>query len=275
MSDVMDGDRMRQTKVCLMVVVPALAAFVAGTVLAAPMPAGGRAIVADPVVGANDPLIGSKHDFTGLNRRAGVRAMGGVSFSDYGNPCIYCHLPPEQSSVQTEQYGGVAGWNRVAPSADHYKLYDSVSMDAPQSSPNSSTLLCLSCHDGTMALDMVLFKPAGFQSRRDAAMHMKMNGGNELTSCGKCHNGVVAHDIAPKVVGQDLMNDHPVSFQYGGLNWKDKDFRVPHQAGGFNNGVALYGGNVECATCHDVHNSTQEVLLATRKEILCATCHSK
>lgn len=257
-------------------IVAAFVALVGGEAMAVPLVAGARAIVADPVVGANDPLIGSKHDFTGLNRRAGVRAMGGVSFSDYGNPCVYCHVPSEQASVQTEQFGGVAGWNRVAPAADQYKLYKSDTMDAaPQSAPNSSTLLCLSCHDGTMALDMVLFKPAGFKNRRDAAIHMKMSGANELTSCGKCHNGQVAHDMTSKVVGQDLMNDHPASFQYGGLNWKDKDFTVPHQASGFNNGVTLYNGSVECASCHDVHNSTQEVLLATRKDILCATCHTK
>lgn len=261
-------------RVCVMLL-PALVVLVVTPSLAVSSQGIGKAIVADPVVGANDPLVGSKHDFTGLNRRSGVRAMAGVAFSDYGNPCVYCHLPPEQAVVNTESFGGVEGWNRIAPAADHYKTFSSDTMDASASTPNSSTLLCLSCHDGTMALDMVLFKPAGFQSRRDAAMHMKMNGGNELTSCGKCHNGLVAHDIAPKVVGQDLMNDHPVSFQYGGLNWKDRDFRMPHQPGGFNNGVALYGGSVECASCHDVHNSTQEVLLATRKDILCATCHTK
>jgi hypothetical protein len=43
-----------------------------------------EAIIGDPVLGADDPILGSKHDFTGLNSRAGVVAMSGVAFSDYG-----------------------------------------------------------------------------------------------------------------------------------------------------------------------------------------------
>lgn len=260
-------------KKSLVVMAALLPLFIAGVVSAAPLAA--KAIVADPVVGANDPLIGSKHDFTGLNQRAGVRAMSGVAFSDFGNPCVYCHLPPEEAATATEALGGIDGWNRVAPATEHYKLFQSASLDAESTTPNSLTLLCLSCHDGTMAVDMVLMKPTGFNSKKDAAMHMKLNGANELTSCGKCHNGVAAHDISSKVIGQDLMNDHPVSFQYGGLNWKDRDFRMPNLAQGFSNGVALYNGNIECASCHDIHNSTQEMMLATRKDILCITCHSK
>lgn len=250
-----------------------LCAGMVGNAAAAPI--GPKAIVANPVVGVNDPLTGSKHDFTGLNKRAGVRAMGGVAYTDYGNPCIYCHLPPEEAVTPTEAYGGVEGWNRMAPAVEHYKTFQSDTLDAQSKTPNSLSLLCLSCHDGTMAIDMVLFKPKEFKNKQDAAMHMKLNGANELTSCGKCHNGFVAHDIAPKVVGQDLMNDHPVSLQYGGLNWKDRDFKMPHQPQGFTNGVSLYSGSVECASCHDVHNSTQEVLLSARKDILCETCHTK
>ena len=39
----------------------------------------GEAIVGDPVLGADDPILGTKHDFTGLNDRAGVVAMAGVA----------------------------------------------------------------------------------------------------------------------------------------------------------------------------------------------------
>ena len=57
--------------------------------------AAAEAIVGDPVLGADDPILGSKHDFTGLNDRAGVVAMSGVAFSDYGYSCVYCHIPLE------------------------------------------------------------------------------------------------------------------------------------------------------------------------------------
>jgi len=232
-------------------------------------------IIADPVIGINDPIMGSKHDFTGLNRRAGVNAMAGVAFSDYGNPCVYCHLPPEEADTDTELLGGIDGWNRFAPPSQQYNMYQSNTLDAQLHTPASISLLCLSCHDGTMAMDMVMFKPDTFKRQKDAALHMKMNDANELTSCGKCHDGVVAHDIAPKVLGTDLADEHPISLEYGGLNWKDRDFRLPQQAVGFNNGVRLYNGNVECASCHDIHNSTNELLLTVRRELLCETCHAK
>ncbi len=232
-------------------------------------------IIADPVIGLNDPIMGSKHDFTNLNERAGASGMQGVSFSDYGNPCVYCHLPPEEADTDSELLGGIAGWNRFAPAADQYTPYTSPSLDAPLRTPSSISLLCLSCHDGTMAMDMVLFKPSSFRSEDDAALHMRMNSAQDLDSCGACHNGIAAHDIAPKVMGTDLSDDHPISIQYGGFNWRDRDFKIPLQTTGFSNGVRLYDGNIECASCHDVHNSTNELLLTVRREILCNTCHAK
>ncbi len=232
-------------------------------------------IVADPVIGLNDPIMGSKHDFTGLNERAGVVAMEGVAYSDYGNPCVYCHLPPEEADTNSELLGGIEGWNRFAPTEGQYIPYTSATLDAQLRTPASISLLCLSCHDGTMALDMVIFKPGSFRSEDDAAMHMRMNSADELTSCGRCHDGSFAHDIAPKVMGTDLSDEHPISIQYGGFNWRDRDFKLPQQASGFSNGVRLYDGNVECASCHDVHNSTNELLLTVRRDILCNTCHTK
>ena len=50
-----------------------------------------EAIVGDPVLGADDPILGSKHDFTGLNERAGVAAMTGVaarSIKQISKPCL-------------------------------------------------------------------------------------------------------------------------------------------------------------------------------------------
>ena len=54
-------------------------------------------------------LLGSKHDFTGLNKRAGVVAMPTVAFSDLGSPCVYCHIPPEKGNVDSSKLGGRTG----------------------------------------------------------------------------------------------------------------------------------------------------------------------
>ena len=106
-------------------------------------------------------------------------------------------------------------------------------------------------------------------------MHMRLNSEDNIESCGKCHNGDVAHDITVKMLGTDLRNDHPISMRYAGLGFTDSDFRPPDTANGFNNGVKLYNGQVECMTCHNVHDPSRELLLRANAEVLCFTCHTK
>jgi predicted CXXCH cytochrome family protein len=63
--------------------------------------------------------------------------------------------------------------------------------------------------------------------------------------------------------------------EYAGLGWEDPDFRPPDTNEGFDNGVKLYEGNVECMTCHNVHDTSNELLLRANAEVLCFTCHTK
>ena len=220
-------------------------------------------------------ILGTKHDFTGLNRRVGVVAMSGVAFSDYGSPCVYCHVPPEKKDADPAAAGGIPGWNRFLPATATYDLYDSRSLDNKVRTPSAISLLCLSCHDGTMAVDMTVFKPDSFNSAADAALHLRINGANNLMNCAKCHNGYSAHSIEIKHLGTDLQNDHPISMTYAGLTHVDPDFRPPDNSYGFANGVKLYDGKVECATCHNVHNPDIKVLLRETSDRLCETCHIK
>jgi len=220
-------------------------------------------------------LLGSKHDFTGLNKRTGVVAMPTVAFSDYGSPCVYCHIPPDREGQDSATKGAIKGWNRNLPATNTYDLYDSRTLDNKVRIPSPISLLCLSCHDGTMAVDMTVFRPNGWRNSEDAAIHLRINGANDLMSCGKCHNGKVAHSIAIKHIGQDLTNDHPISMTYAGITHKDPDFRQPDGPYGFDNGVKLYDNRVECATCHNVHNPDITLLLREPADKLCETCHIK
>jgi predicted CXXCH cytochrome family protein len=126
----------------------------------------------------------------------------------------------------------------------------------------------------------VVFKPVTFNPTTDNAMHMRINASDNIESCGKCHNGQVAHSIEPKVLGQDLRNDHPISMTYAGIGMVDPDFRPPpppdqHNNRIFSNGVKLYNNQVECMTCHNVHDPSNELLLRANAEVLCFTCHIK
>ncbi|NOY63282.1 MAG: cytochrome c3 family protein [Gammaproteobacteria bacterium] len=223
-------------------------------------------------------ILGTKHDFTGLNKRAGVQAMPTLAFSNYGTPCVHCHVPPETNGADASKFGSIPGWNRLKPAADKngvYDLYDSRTLDNKVRVPSPISLLCLSCHDGTMAVDMIVFKPNGWISSDDTALHFRINGANDLMSCGKCHNGRIAHNIAIKHIGTDLTNDHPISMTYAGLTHVDPDFRPPDGPYGFNNGVKLYDGRVECASCHNIHNPDVQLLLRVGADRLCETCHIK
>ena len=221
-------------------------------------------------------ILGSKHDFTGLNERAGVVAMPGVAFADYGSACVYCHIPPEKEGEDSAKLGGIPGWNRYRPATDTaYDLYDSRTLDNKVRSPSPISLLCLSCHDGTMSVDMTVFKPDSWDSTEDASLHVRLNGGNDLMSCGKCHKNDAAHSIEIKHLGTDLQNDHPISMQYAGLSDRDLDYRPPDNDWGFDNGVKLYDSKVECATCHNVHNPDVNLLLRVGADRLCETCHIK
>jgi len=260
-------------------------------------------LVAFPLEGftATDPLSikCSKHDFNCLNQRAGVSAMAGLAYSDYGDPCIYCHIPAHAAngdpagvaSVDTEALGGIPGWNRYKPSVSGYRVYGETgggdqfyqtnsawNFDSKVRSISPISLLCLSCHDGTMGVDQTVFKPKAWLPEEDFSLHMRMNTDGDLRSCGRCHNGKVAHDIGGKVLGQDLTNDHPISIMYLGLVQPDidPDFWPPDMGmAGFSAGVKLYNGFIECATCHDVHDPSNDLLLRVNRERICLTCHDK
>lgn len=217
-------------------------------------------------------IRGSKHDLTHLNERAGAVAMGGLAYTDYENACIYCHLPPGSDGDTKE--GQIEGWNRIRPVTKFYELYDSATFDSEARHPNDISLLCLSCHDGTMAVDRVVHTPRVWNSGSELTLHMKMNTNDDLNSCGKCHDGSVAHDIRFKSIGTNLQDEHPISIRYAGLDNDLPGFKAADSIDGFDNGVKLYDGFIECATCHDVHNPDAYMLLRNDEGKLCSTCHN-
>jgi len=218
-------------------------------------------------------ILGSKHDLTSLNKRAGADAMEGVAFTNLNNACVYCHIPEEDLDNKNKS-GQIPSWNRFRPISKNYKMYKSNTFDSKSGEPNDISLLCLSCHDGGMSVDRVVNTGSHWNSGKEQTLHMRISGNNDLESCGKCHDGSVAHDITVKELGTNLTNDHPISIRYAGLNMTINGFKSPDGLDGFNNGVKLFNGYIECATCHDIHNPDKKMLLRTDTESLCRTCHN-
>jgi hypothetical protein len=109
-----------------------------------------------------NPIKGSRHDLSGLNMRGyGVETgpMTGATFNDYKEICVYCHTPHNAA-------GDAPLWNREMPAQSGYLMYSSPNFDSRADAPDGISLACLSCHDGTVAVDAIRNKPQVPRDRR-------------------------------------------------------------------------------------------------------------
>lgn len=182
-------------------------------------------------------VVSSPHDLS-------VASSGSVRAAAEDQVCIFCHTPHNASPVG-------ALWNRTL-STQAYMIYTSRSLDALPGQPTGSSKLCLSCHDGTIALGSVLSSTTPIQ----------MSG------------GVTTMPAGPGNLGTDLRDDHPISFRFDtALAGKDGKLRdpatLPHEVKLDNN------RELQCTTCHDAHNNAFGKFLVMRNTSseLCVSCH--
>lgn len=212
----------------------------------------------------------------------------------YNNPddtlnrtCIFCHAPHN-----TYRLTGTPGLGPEADSAFTYlplwnhsltgfntafTPYDNGALGAPQNGPKASqaiqngmtigstSLLCLSCHDGTIA--------ANQYGNADQIPTSVSNQTDHITP---------GYQIG---ASKNLGNHHPIGFDYDLVQQADPeireaDFTMLTPISSVRD--HLYGqGNtqMECATCHSVHNkgNSGETLLwrSDQNSELCLTCHNK
>ena len=176
-----------------------------------------------------------------------------------GEICLPCHAP--HGNIKGLPYHAPL-WNHSVPT-NTYTVYTSDTLTATDvDQPSGATKLCLSCHDGTVALDNFSRKTTGTAFMRPGAASPGVNHWN---------------------FGTNLSATHPLSFVYDtGLATADGELFDPAVAttslGGTIEHDLLIGGKMECASCHDVHNKAgNEALLHITNEesALCLTCHDK
>lgn len=187
-----------------------------------------------------------------LFTRPGAAAMDGINMTKHNlsvtgpgpikaltetRICIFCHTPHNAAPLTPL-------WNRTVP-AKSYELYQSTTMVAGVSQPTGPSRLCLSCHDGTIALGTVLHPSQG------------------IAVSGSISSGMSTY------IGT-LAYDHPISFSYYAAA-SDPQIRAAPPVN-----LTLYGqGNIECSTCHDPHNDKYGMFLVmdNRASALCVECH--
>jgi predicted CXXCH cytochrome family protein len=142
-------------------------------------------------------------------------------------------------------------WNRRASQAT-YVPYSSSTAIAQPGQPTGTSILCLSCHDGTIALGEMLSR----------ANPIAMSGGAARMPPGK------------GLTGTDLTNDHPISFQFTpSLAAQNGELAPP---GTFDNRLKLDGnGELQCTTCHSAHDNTYGAFLRMPNigSQMCTECH--
>ncbi len=151
----------------------------------------------------------SWHNLGALNSK-GATPNGGTPANHSTNTseiCVFCHTPHGGDNT-----AAVPIWNRKLNAPSAYKRYSSLgtaTFDATEAPVGSVTIACLSCHDGTQAIDSVINRP-GSGGYNTAGQQIGNMAGADVDASGKLAAGIVQN------LGTDLSNDHPVSMQYGG-----------------------------------------------------------
>ncbi len=185
------------------------------------------------VIGVHDLTPGSKSPITGA--RPGS--------------CSYCHAP--HSGLAT----GQALWNQTQTKAT-YQLYTSSTYHQKGEQPvlGSDSNLCLSCHDGTVAVGNTIVS-------------------GQITMSGSMNS--------QDVFGTNLQSSHPFSLQ---LPIKDTIDLIASLVAQGKTGdplgkVKLINGNIECTTCHNAHvqaiDTISQYFLVrdSSKAQMCLACH--
>ncbi len=182
--------------------------------------------------GARGGIVGSAHDFS---------IFGWAQ----NQICLPCHTPHNADTTVEAPL-----WNHELTSAT-FELYSSQWLDEQPEQPGANSMLCLSCHDGTVALDSF-----------GGAAGMTLIAGDAL-------------------IGTDLGDDHPIGIDWSHQNTDLVCFNChdPYAPPGDNfiSALPFYGGKIECGTCHTPHDEKGNPYLL-RLPILgsqvCLHCHN-
>jgi predicted CXXCH cytochrome family protein len=191
-----------------------------------------------PLKVGSQSIATSKHNLS-------AHGPGTIKAVSENEVCIFCHTPHNARTT-----GPL--WNKQDPGTT-YTLYTSSTLNATIGQPDGTSIMCLSCHDGTIALGSIV----------SSSTTISFGGLTTLPS-GKSN------------LGTNLSDDHPISFIYDAtLAATNGQLKTP---AAINAPVSLdRNSKMQCTSCHDAHDDTYSKFLVqtTQNSALCYSCHDK
>jgi predicted CXXCH cytochrome family protein len=221
-------------------------------------------------------IANTKHNLTSTGGQITRNSDGTATL------CGFCHIPHWANTATA----GLPLWGRNNPATTNYRVYGSLVVGGfgttlsgtTVNMPGSLSLVCLSCHDGTISIGTVqkITTQGTFTTNYPMQGNVTATGIFDPTKFTTAYNPVVG-------AGQDLRNDHPVGLVYRGTLATASG--LTNSIDALNNIVGtfpIYGGAVgtgrlECASCHEPHlegSAGQTKFLRTLNATLCQACHA-
>ncbi len=202
-------------------------------------------------------VVASKHD---------LRAVGGGTPTGTGltEVCVVCHTPHQAAAANSQD----PLWNHTGTATAAFGVYASGTLQATPTEiggaamgAQSTSMLCMSCHDGTVSV-LSMYNPPNSGTPTVAALAGRISATGQIISTAN--------------MGTSLTDDHPVNFTYNAA-------LVTADGGGLHDPTVapvaplLIGGTVQCSSCHQTHDPTFVPFLRMDNtgSALCLTCHIK
>jgi predicted CXXCH cytochrome family protein len=199
----------------------------------------GALLCAGPIQAAS--VLQSKHNLS-------VTGTGQIKATIESDTCIFCHTA--HKAIPKSPL-----WNHASSGAT-YTPYSSSTTKATIGQPTGSSRLCLSCHDGTVALGSVNSMT------------------NSVIKAVAMRNSMTTMPKGPANFGTDLSGDHPISFVYD-ATLVASDPQLKNSTMMTTNVKLDSNKELQCTTCHDAHDNRFGKFLVQNNDggVLCLNCH--
>lgn len=237
-------------------------------------------------------ISNTKHNFASSDN---VQLPNGDTrdvISSENQVCVFCHTPHGDPNKPAKAFL----WNRSDSSAGMTLKYDSSSLNIDNTSValGSKSKMCLSCHDGTVAIGQLDMNGSTTVNGATTPVPITMTGDNVDGASGLLTGGST-------LLGTDFSNDHPVGFLYdSALVGLDNELidpasvtyigvRASRKVTDFNKSLVDAGGTaggenpttaqtriavpLEAAVTAPTEGQTAFVNVASAGKVECTTCH--